>query len=142
MTETIAIETLLKGLLAQTTITRPTSFTPNMSGRTIYGERLDFTDFKIQPGDFERVLESIQQQRLLIYPKESMMGWVEGYYLYDINMLTKEAVMVMAFSDKNIPPSHTLESLFPLCRNQRNLELLSFLKGWQPIKQKYTDYDY
>lgn len=142
MTETIAIETLLKGILSQTTVPRTSTLTPNMSVRSFEVDWLDFTDFKIQPGDFERILRAITELKLLIYPRESLMGWIEGYHLYDINMLTKEAVLVMAFSDKNIPASHTLEALFSMCHTLQNIHLMSLLDTWRPIKEKYTDYSY
>lgn len=116
---------------------------PNMSKKTIYTKSAEFHKYKIFLADFRKVLSIIAKELLFVRPKISLMGYVEGYWVYEINMFAKEKELVLLFGEEQLPQGHTLKSLFDvLCHSKANRQMLQILPKEQTIKSKFEEYRY
>jgi len=116
---------------------------PNMSTKTFHGKAAEFKKYEILPVDFRKVLAIIATERLFVRPKISLMGYVEGYWVYDVNMFTKEKELVFLFGEENLPRGYTLKDLFDeLCHSKTNREIMQILPKEQSIKSEFEEYRY
>lgn len=132
----------LKNLHLKTTEAVPCSMTPNMSGRTLSGSFLHFKNYIISEKDFENIFRIILEELLLIIPKESLMGFIEGYCIYSL-----DGKLIFAFSEKNIPGNSSLKELFLFCQTEQNKTILAELQKEGMfssfyIDKRFEDYNY
>jgi len=117
---------------------------PNMGAGPIHIKTSEFTDYVISKPDFKKVLEIIHDEILLVIPKETLMGYIEGYDVRDL-----QYNLLLRFGEKNIPKESgfTLQKLFTcLVRSRQNIEICEQLreeglKGFF-IKKTFEDYCY
>lgn len=117
---------------------------PNMGGNPMHIKTSEFTRYVISESDFKKVLKIIHDEILLVVPKETLMGYIEGYDVRDL-----QYKLLLRFGEKNIPKESgfTLQKLFTcLVRSRQNVEICKQLdaeglKGCI-IKKTFEDYCY
>ena len=116
---------------------------PNMGRKVFHTKSATFLRYKISQADFLRVINLITKEPLFVRPKISLMGYVEGYWVYDINMFTKEKELVLLFGKENLPKGYTLKDLFDtLCHSKKNREMMQILPKEESIKSEFEEYCY
>lgn len=116
---------------------------PNMSRKTFQSKSAEYKKYKIISADFEKILAIIAKEPLFVRPKLSMMGYVEGYWVYEVNMFVKEKELVLLFGKEQLPREHTLKSLFDvLCHSKTNRQMLQILPKEEKIKSEFEEYCY
>jgi len=112
-------EKFLVSFFDKTVFWQDRTLRPNMSSRTIYTKSMEFKEYMISKEEFECLLNIIKEARLIVMPKESLMGYIEGYTLWDPNMLTEESTLVGAFGVEQLPIGTTSKDLsLPFCSEQ------------------------
>lgn len=116
---------------------------PSMSMKKFQSKSAEFKKYKIIPADFRKVLAIISKEPLFVRPKISLMGYVEGYWVYEINMFSKEKELVLLFGEEQLPGGHTLKSLFDvLCHSKSNRQMFQILPKEEKIKSEFEEYSY
>ena len=116
---------------------------PNMNEKPFNGKSAEFKKYRIPKADFRKVLTIIAKEPLFVRPKTSLPGYIEGYWVYDVNMITKEKKLVLLFGEENIPRAYTVKNLFDLlCHSKTNREIIQILPREQPIKSEFEEYRY
>jgi hypothetical protein len=115
-----------------------------LGGKAISQKYMEFTKYKIPKKEFEKILLLINKERLLVIPKVSLLGFIEGYQIFDIEMMTKEVTLITAFGTEQLPKGIEPKDLFyALCKSTQNKELSSLIdKPKFNIKEEFEDYDY
>jgi hypothetical protein len=132
----------LKDLHLKTTKKVPTSFTPNISEKTYQGYFFDFTDYVLSHEEFDKIFSIIEEELLLILPKENIMGYIEGYDVRDL-----DGELLMRFGEKNLPEGRDLRKIFLICKSNQNEVILKELHKEKKlthiyIMQKFENYCY
>ena len=114
---------------------------PNMSGKAFITKSAEFLTYRISKAEFLRVIALIAKEPLFVRPKISLTGYVEGYWIYDINMFTKEKGLVFLFGEENLPKGYAIKDLFDiLCHSKTNREIFQMLPREKPIKSEFEEY--
>jgi hypothetical protein len=133
----------LKKISEKTFYWKDCTLRPPMSGKIIHRELVEFKKCDILLVDFRKVLAIIATEHLFVRPLTSILGYVEGYWVYDIDMLTKEKELVFVFGEINLPRGYTLKDLFDkLCHSKTNREIMQILPKEQRIKSEFEEYSY
>ena len=114
---------------------------PNITHTTVTIQKVHFTKYQIPKADFKRVLDIIKEELLLILPQESLMGFIEGYIIFDL-----QGKIILRFGGSNIPDSYTLKAIFPYCHSEENKIILDHLSEEKiltaTVKETFEDYCY
>jgi hypothetical protein len=133
----------LKHLSEKTFYWQEETLGPNMSRKGFHTKSATFLAYRIPQADFLRVLTLIGKEPLFVRPKTSLTGYVEGYWVYDVNMFTKEKELVLLFGKDNLPKGYNIKDLFDiLCHSKKNRELMQILPKEEPIKSEFEEYCY
>lgn len=133
----------LKHLSEKTFYWQKRTLRPNISKKVFHIKSAEFLTYRIPLADFLRVLMLIDKAPLFVRPKISLTGYVEGYWVYDVNMFTKEKELVLLFGKDNLPKGYTLKDLFNvLCHSKKNREMMQILPKEESIKSEFEEYCY
>ena len=132
----------LKNLHFKTTNIVSSTLTTNISKTTYRSSIVYFRNYVITNEDFEKIFKIIQEELLLIIPKENLMGFVDGYTIYGL-----DGELILMFGKENLPKGKDLTKIFDYCHTEQNKLILNELqkkKKWRyfQIKDKFEDYDY
>ncbi|MBU0627465.1 hypothetical protein KKG31_02585 [Patescibacteria group bacterium] len=115
------------------------NFIEELGEKTTTGKgSCEFTNYKIHKSDFKKILGIIKSHDLLVLPKESAGGSIEGY-----DVLSLQGKLILRFGEKNLPPKEcgfTLEKLFTqLVRDKDNLFIYEILKEDKIIQMELPE---
>ena len=118
-------------------------FLRELSERTFDGKSAEFKKYEMLAVDFRKVLAIIAKELFFVRPKLSITGYIEGYLVYEVNILTKKKELIFLFGEENLPRGYTLKNLFDeICHSKKNRELLRMLPREKSIKSEFEDYYY
>lgn len=107
------------------------------------GKHPNFTKYRILKNDFEKILEIVGDDGLLFLPNVSLMGYINGYCVYNLS-----GKLVLIFGTENLPKTSefTLKTLFTsVFRKKGNLKLYKQLEkkiGAVEIYKTFEEYSY
>ncbi len=97
----------------------------------------DITQYVMSLTEYEKLISRLDSGFYIITPRESLMGYIEGYNVY--NLAGKK---LLVFGLKNFPEnSMSSEEIFiKYCKTKRNMTL-SYITGTE-IKDNFSEYCY